>query len=630
MATETEKLLLQIDAQTTLLRQELAKAQQIVEQSSKRIERSASDAGNAITGIGTASVASLKNLAGLAAGLVSMQQAASFVVRANADFQKLSAIMEVATGSTSAAAGAMKDLERFASETPFTLNQVVEAYVKLKSMGLDPSIEAMRSFGNTSAAMGKDIMQFIEAIADAATGEFERLKEFGIKASKEGDNVKFTFQGVTTTVQNNAQAITEYLRGLGDESGVFAGSMSKQMETISGKFSNLEDAASRFAVTIGQLGFNDFFMAQIDKVTTFFDRAAKEMKGFANIKNAEGIGAAMGTSEADAQKAGTASGMQQRLRDQVKAAEAERKRIEAARARGSMFEGGQASLDRARGNEAAARKRLADFTAGNWAELDPLAATLPVNIGKGSAPAPRPSGAGKKTSKTAGKAGKPAAASWGEQARAGTFFDPGPNAVDAFMAKSMPEPAAFDTTAMLADLEKVNTQIDLINVKPIQPISPETLEMTRQFAENLTSGLAQAIIYGQDIGKALVNSIKAAAAQLIASKLLNLLGGGLGKIFGGGSGVNIFKRESGGPVKAGQPYLVGEKRPEIFVPNSAGYIQPRVPQGKSGGQDGMVRVSLDQGLVATMVAGAVQVADARGAERMRQSVRTRMPQSPGA
>ena len=30
--------------------------------------------------------------------------------------------------------------------------------------------------------MGKDITQMIEAVADAATGEFERLKEFGIKA----------------------------------------------------------------------------------------------------------------------------------------------------------------------------------------------------------------------------------------------------------------------------------------------------------------------------------------------------------------------------------------------------------------------------------------------------------------
>lgn len=33
------------------------------------------------------------------------------------------------------------------------------------------------------------------------TGEFERLKEFGIKASKENDKVKFSFKGVTSEVK---------------------------------------------------------------------------------------------------------------------------------------------------------------------------------------------------------------------------------------------------------------------------------------------------------------------------------------------------------------------------------------------------------------------------------------------
>ena len=63
--------------------------------------------------------------------------------------------------------------------------------------------------------MGKNLMQFVEAIADAATGEFERLKEFGIKARTQGEQVSFTFQGVTTTVGKNAAEIENYLRQIG-------------------------------------------------------------------------------------------------------------------------------------------------------------------------------------------------------------------------------------------------------------------------------------------------------------------------------------------------------------------------------------------------------------------------------
>lgn len=45
------------------------------------------------------------------------------------------------------------------------------------------------------------------------------------------------------------------------------------------------------------------------------------------------------------------------------------------------------------------------------------------------------------------------------------------------------------------------------------------------------------------------------------------------------------KREAGGPVVAGRPYIVGERRPEIFVPTSSGTILPNtnVMAGAGGG-----------------------------------------------
>jgi phage-related protein len=48
-------------------------------------------------------------------------------------------------------------------------------------------------------------------------------------------------------------------------------------------------------------------------------------------------------------------------------------------------------------------------------------------------------------------------------------------------------------------------------------------------------------------------------------------GGGL--IYAGG-------RAIGGPVSSGLPYMVGERGPELFVPNSNGYIAPNVASGR--------------------------------------------------
>lgn len=174
------------------------------------------------------------------------------VVQVSREFGVLQASLKTVTGSAGAAAEAFDMVQAFASTTPFSVKQATEAFVRLKSLGLEPSEEAMRSYGNTASAMGKDLIQYVEAIADATTGEFERLKEFGIKASTEGENVSFTFQGVTTTVKKNADEIEAYLRAIGENE--FAGAMAERAATLDGALSNLSDSTAMLALKVGEGG----------------------------------------------------------------------------------------------------------------------------------------------------------------------------------------------------------------------------------------------------------------------------------------------------------------------------------------------------------------------------------------
>ena len=189
------------------------------------------------------------------AGIQGVSRSLGFIVSSNREFEKLHASLKTVTGSMQGADQAFKMIEDFASETPFNVEQITEAFIKLKALGLDPSADALRSYGNTASAMGKNLMQFVEAIADAATGEFERLKEFGIKARTQGEKVSFTFQGVTTTVGKNAAEIETYLRKIGKVQ--FAGAMSDQMKTLNGIFSNIQDNCSKLAREVGAGGLND-------------------------------------------------------------------------------------------------------------------------------------------------------------------------------------------------------------------------------------------------------------------------------------------------------------------------------------------------------------------------------------
>lgn len=187
------------------------------------------------------------------------------LVDVNRNFGILKAGLETATGSIEGANQAFAALQQFAQTTPYSLQQAVDGFTKLVNLGLTPSEAALRSYGDTSAALGKDLSQMIEAVADAATGEFERLKEFGIKAKNNGDTIAFTFKGTTETVRNNAAEIESYLIKLGQVN--FDGAMTKRMESLDGAISNLSDSWDAFFYNLGQAGATDVLKDAFNAIT---------------------------------------------------------------------------------------------------------------------------------------------------------------------------------------------------------------------------------------------------------------------------------------------------------------------------------------------------------------------------
>jgi hypothetical protein len=205
--------------------------------------------GGGMTAGAAAASAAAVGVAALAAGMVALGER---VFDVSKRFQSLRASLITVTGSAENADKQFGVIKDFAATTPFQVDQATSAFIKLKALGLDSSTKALTSWGNTASAMGKDLNMMIEAVADAATGEFERLKEFGIKSKSVGDNVQFTFRGVTTTVKKEAGAIQDYLLKIGDTQ--FAGAMERQMDTIGGAISNLEDQFDGFLLKIGEGG----------------------------------------------------------------------------------------------------------------------------------------------------------------------------------------------------------------------------------------------------------------------------------------------------------------------------------------------------------------------------------------
>jgi len=211
------------------------------------------------------------------------------LVDVNREFGILKAGLETATGSAQGANEAFGALQQFAQETPYDLAQSVSAFTQLVNLGLTPSERALKSYGDTSAALGKDLKQMVEAVADAATGEFERLKEFGIKSKNQGDTIAFTFKGTTETVKNNAAAIEEYLIKLGEVN--FNGAMEKRMASLDGAISNLGDAFDAFFFNIGESGATDVLNANIRKLGDGLSDINNYIKNISVVEFKDGMSA---------------------------------------------------------------------------------------------------------------------------------------------------------------------------------------------------------------------------------------------------------------------------------------------------------------------------------------------------
>ena len=123
-----------------------------------------------------------KTVAGVAATYVSAQALKNVSMSALESASSLEgyrSTLNVVMKDQKKAAQMMAWAVDFANKTPFETDSIVEATVRLQSYGIDAQ-KTMTQIGDMAGVMNKDIMQAVEAVADAQTGELERLKEFGI------------------------------------------------------------------------------------------------------------------------------------------------------------------------------------------------------------------------------------------------------------------------------------------------------------------------------------------------------------------------------------------------------------------------------------------------------------------
>ncbi|MEM7372821.1 MAG: hypothetical protein AAF587_29640 [Bacteroidota bacterium] len=231
-------------------------------------------------------------LGGLAAGTGIFMLGRS-VVDTTGEFENMAAVLENDLGSASAAQKTLSIISEFAAKTPFQVDALRDSFVKLNGQGFRPSLMQMTKLGDLATSKAKSFNQLTEALIDAEVGEFERLKEFGIRAKKNGDLITFSFKGVQKQVQFNETAIREYILSLGDLQGV-QGSMAAISQTMAGQMSNLGDRATSLKLAIGQ-NLRPVIMSTIGTIGSLIDGAKSAVMWLGkNTAVAKGLASGLG------------------------------------------------------------------------------------------------------------------------------------------------------------------------------------------------------------------------------------------------------------------------------------------------------------------------------------------------
>jgi len=163
--------------------------------------------------------------------------------------------LETVLKSTAAAAETLREAIKFAASTPFDVKGIVDATVQLSVYGAKAK-EVLPLVGNLAAGMGKSIEETSLALGKAWSGSLEgfesmrntfgitisKLKEYGAVVDKQGQ----------LQVKTNAdlERARQALKAIIETN--FSGAMERQMNTLTGAWSNFKDAITNISTSIGQ------------------------------------------------------------------------------------------------------------------------------------------------------------------------------------------------------------------------------------------------------------------------------------------------------------------------------------------------------------------------------------------
>jgi len=243
----------------------------------------------------------LGKAAAIAAAAAAAGAFLKFSFGAAGELERQTKSLQVLTGSLKTAKGIISELQAFGAVTPFESQELIETAKRLKAFGFetDQLVGVTKRLADVAGATGADLSGIatafgqIQAKGRLQTEELLQLQERGVGLGEELQKM----YGMTGTEfskalekgQISAEAANVALIRLTEQGGKYANGAVAQSDTLFGKLSTLQDAFQRFGQNIGKVlspifkGIIDFLTTITNQMNNLFREAELENQARKNL-----------------------------------------------------------------------------------------------------------------------------------------------------------------------------------------------------------------------------------------------------------------------------------------------------------------------------------------------------------
>ena len=191
-------------------------------------------------------------------------QALKFTIVSTAELETQTRSLKVLTGSLETAQKIVQQLQGIGAVTPFTSTELIDTAKRLSAFGVETEklVDTTRRLGDVAGATGADLGGIATAFGQIqAKGRLQgeellQLQERGIDLQSELQRMYGLtgeeFRKALEKGRFSAEAVDVALQNLTNTGGKYANGAIAQSDTLAGKFSTLQDGITRTAQALGQ------------------------------------------------------------------------------------------------------------------------------------------------------------------------------------------------------------------------------------------------------------------------------------------------------------------------------------------------------------------------------------------